>query len=112
MPDKGNFAAVVQPIPVPRQRFSHIHVDIVGPLPVSREGFRYLFTIIDRSSRLLEAVPLANIETETCRDALVSQWVARFGGLAHLTPGNHTHTPPTSFLPQHPDKNYFSTLTR
>jgi len=78
-------AAALQPIPVPRQRFSHIHVDIVGPLPVSREGFRYLFTIIDRSSRLLEAVPLANVETDTCRDALISQWVARFGVPAHLT---------------------------
>jgi len=78
-------AAALQPIPVPQQRFSHIHVDIVGPLPVSREGFRYLFTIIDRSSRLLEAVPIANVETETCRDALISQWVARFGVPARLT---------------------------
>jgi len=77
--------AALQPIPVPQQRFSHIHVDIVGPLPVSREGFCYLFTIIDRSSRLLEAMPLANVKTETCRDALINQWVARFGVPAHLT---------------------------
>jgi IS30 family transposase len=74
-------AAALQPIPVPRQWFSHIHMDIV----VSREGFHYLFTIIGRSSRMLEAVPLANIETETCRDALINQWVARFGIPAHLT---------------------------
>jgi hypothetical protein len=78
-------AAAVQPIPVPQQRFSHIHVDIVGPLPISKEGFRYLFTIINRSSRMLEAVPLTIIETETCRDTLISQWVARFGVPAHLT---------------------------
>jgi len=78
-------AAAVQPIPVPEQRFSHIHVDIVGPFPVSREGFRYLFTMIDRSNRMLEAVPLANIETETCRDSLINQWVARFGVPDHLT---------------------------
>ena len=82
--------AALQPIPVPQQRFSHIHVDIVGPLPVSREGFRYLFTIMDRSCRLLEAVPLTNIETETCRDALISQWVARFG-TPHLRPGRPVH---------------------
>ncbi len=44
-------AAAIQPIPVPQQRFSHIHIDIVGPLPVSKEGYRYLFTIIDRASR-------------------------------------------------------------
>jgi len=55
----------VQLIPVPQQRFSHIHVNIMGPLPVSKEGFRYLFTIINRSRRMLEAVPLTNIETET-----------------------------------------------
>jgi len=78
-------AAAVQPIPVPQQRFSHIQVDIMGPLPVSRGGFRYLFNIVDRSSRMLEAVPLTNIETETCRDALISQWVACFGVPAHLT---------------------------
>ena len=37
----------VQHIPVPGRRFSHIHVDLVGPLPQS-DGFSYLFTIIDR----------------------------------------------------------------
>jgi hypothetical protein len=39
-----------QHIPVPSRRFSHIHVDLVGPLPASK-GFTYLFTIIDRTSR-------------------------------------------------------------
>jgi len=52
---------------------------------ITKEGFQYLFTIIDRSSRMLEAVPLTNIETETCRNALISQWIARFGVPAHLT---------------------------
>ena len=36
--------------PVPRQHFSHIHVVLVEPLPASREGFLYLFTIIDKSA--------------------------------------------------------------
>jgi len=78
-------AAAKQPIQVPQQLFSHIHVDLVGPLPVFRKGYRYLFTIIHRSSRMLEAVPLANIKMETCRDALINQWVACFGVPAYLT---------------------------
>ncbi len=41
-------AAATQSIPVPEQRFTHLHVDLVGPLPTSAEGFKYLFTIIDR----------------------------------------------------------------
>jgi transposase InsO family protein len=71
-------AAAVQPIPVPTQRFSHIHVDFVGPLTTSKEGFRYLFTIINRSSRWLEAIPLASMDIDICMEALISNWVARF----------------------------------
>jgi len=70
---------VIQPIPVHTQRFSHIHVDFMGPLTVSKEGFRYLFTIIDQSSRWLEAIPLTSMETDTCLEALISNWIARFG---------------------------------
>jgi hypothetical protein len=41
-------AADIAQIPVPNHRFSHVHVDLVGPLPTSVEGFRYLFTLVDR----------------------------------------------------------------
>ncbi len=34
--------AAVQPIPIPGRRFSHVHVDLEGPLPVSKEGYKYL----------------------------------------------------------------------
>ena len=40
----------------PDDRFEHIHVDLVGPLP-SSEGHTYLFTILDRFSRWPEALP-------------------------------------------------------
>jgi transposase InsO family protein len=78
-------AAAIEPIPVPRHRFSHIHVDLVGPLPVSAEGYTYLFTVIDRSTRWLEAVPVKNMEARTCADALVNTWVSRFGVPAVVT---------------------------
>jgi Integrase core domain len=78
-------AAAVVPIPVPKQRFSHIHVDLVGPLPVSAEGYAYLFTVIDCSTRWLEAVPIKNMEARTCADALVDTWISRFGVPAVIT---------------------------
>jgi cleavage and polyadenylation specificity factor subunit 1 len=31
--------ASVQPIPIPARRFSHVHVDMVGSLPASEDGF-------------------------------------------------------------------------
>jgi len=69
----------VQAIPVPARKFSHVHVDLVGPLPASSEGHVYLLTIIDRSTKWFEAVPLKNMEASTCVDAFISSWVARFG---------------------------------
>jgi len=43
--------APIQQIEVPARRFSHVHVDIVGPLPVSAAGHSHVFTMIDRSTR-------------------------------------------------------------
>ncbi len=51
-------AAPLQPIAIPRRRFSHVHVDLVGLLPVAATGETYLFTIIDRTSRWLEVATL------------------------------------------------------
>jgi cleavage and polyadenylation specificity factor subunit 1 len=78
-------AAPVVPIPIPSLRFSHLHMDIVGPLPVSSEGFRYVLTIIDRSTRWLEVFPLKDIEAASIADCFIRQWVPRFGIPAKIT---------------------------
>jgi transposase InsO family protein len=78
-------AAPVQPIQVPARRFSHIHVDLVGPLLVAADGSSYLLTIIDRTTRWLEAVPLRNMETSTCVEALITTWVSRYGVPSNIT---------------------------
>jgi IS30 family transposase len=65
-------------IAVPHRRFEHIHVDLVGPLPQS-SGFSYLFTVVDRTTRWPEAVPLSNIAAADCAAALFTGWIQRFG---------------------------------
>jgi transposase InsO family protein len=62
----------------PTQRFSHLHIDLVGPLPTARDGYSHLFTVIDRSTRWAEAIPLRSTSAASCADALVSGWVSRF----------------------------------
>ena len=75
----------VEKMAIPEARFSHMHVDLVGPLPVTREGFIYLLTMVDRSTRWPEVVCLKNIAAETVLEAFISTWVARFGVPAQVT---------------------------
>jgi RNase H-like domain found in reverse transcriptase/Reverse transcriptase (RNA-dependent DNA polymerase)/Integrase zinc binding domain/Integrase core domain len=66
------------------RRFSHIHVDLVGPLPPS-QGFQYIFTIVDQTSRWVEAVPLASTTAVACAEALFQAWIMRYGVPAAIT---------------------------
>jgi Integrase zinc binding domain len=56
-------------VTVSERRFSHINVDLVGPLPAS-EGATYVFTVIDRNTRWFEALPLSDISAKPCASVL------------------------------------------
>jgi hypothetical protein len=102
-------------IPVPHRCFAHIHVDLVRPLPPLR-GHTYVFTIIDRTSRWPEAIPLASITAADCARALFAGWVSQFGVPATITSNrgaqftsalwagllllNIQHSPTTAYHPQ------------
>ncbi|CAH8534467.1 unnamed protein product [Dicrocoelium dendriticum] len=69
---------------VPDARFSHVHIDTVGPLPPS-SGFKYLLTCIDRYTRWPVAVPIADISAETVARNFVAHWIAHYGVPSTIT---------------------------
>ena len=46
--------------PVPGRHFSHIHVDLVGPVQVSLGSHSHMMTIIQTSTREVDVVPLSS----------------------------------------------------
>jgi hypothetical protein len=52
--------------------FSRVAIDLVGPLPVSERGHRYILTLVDFATRYPEAVALKRIDTVEVAESLVS----------------------------------------
>jgi hypothetical protein len=67
-----------QPFETPDERFSHVHLDIVGPLPDS-DGYRYLVTAVDRFTRWPMAFPVKDIHAITVAQAFLNGWIQLFG---------------------------------
>ena len=57
--------------PVITEPYEEIAMDIIGPLPRSKIGYRYALTTICMASRWPEVYPLNNIETESIANGLV-----------------------------------------
>ena len=68
----------------PRRRFGDIHVDFVGPLP-SSNGHSYLFTLMERTTRWPEAIPVRSATAEAAAETLITNWVSRFGVPDNIT---------------------------
>ncbi|BHF58862.1 hypothetical protein SprV_0100181700 [Sparganum proliferum] len=65
-------------------RFSHVHLDIAGLLPLSN-GCSYLLTYVDRFTQWPEAIPLPDIVVPTVVKAFISRWVTIFGAPSTIT---------------------------
>ncbi|UYV83545.1 hypothetical protein LAZ67_23001432 [Cordylochernes scorpioides] len=60
------------------ERFSVVHIDLIGALPPSN-GNIYCLTCIDRYTSWMEVVPLPDMKSETIARAFYENWIVRFG---------------------------------
>ena len=65
-------------LPILDEPFRRIAMDIVGPLPRSRSGNRYVLVICDYATRFPEAVPMRSIDAENVAEELLKLF-ARVG---------------------------------
>ena len=70
--------APLVPLPIIDELFSRIAMDIVGPLPRSRSGNKYVLVLCDYATRYPEAIPLKSIDASHVAEELVKLF-ARVG---------------------------------
>ncbi len=58
-------------VPIAGEPFSHLIVDIVGPLPRTKSGNQFLLTIMDQTTRFPEAIPLKKVTAKVVSQALL-----------------------------------------
>ncbi|MCP3923407.1 MAG: transposase family protein, partial [Desulfobacterales bacterium] len=64
---------------VTKKPFEILHIDVVGPMPVTPDGNRYLVTMRDRFSGFVRAIPVSSASARNCALVLVSEWFNLFG---------------------------------
>ena len=73
--DKKIIRPDLKPMPVLAPRLHDISLDIVGPLTPSN-NFRYLLTIVDRTSRYFAAVPMVSATSSKACRAFLEGWAS------------------------------------
>jgi transposase InsO family protein len=56
-----------------------VTTDIVGPLPRTPRGNKYILTVMDCFTKWLEVYPIPDQTAETCAAKLLDEYIGRFG---------------------------------
>ncbi len=65
--------------PRPTRCFAEVSLDVVGPLPVTSSGMKYILVIQDRLSRWISFVHMSNTSAETTTRLFLKEWVCVYG---------------------------------
>ena len=68
---KDKARAPLQPLQCEDEPFSKVAFDLVGPLPKSKSGFRYVLTMMDLFTKYPAAVPLKRVDNTTVIEAMM-----------------------------------------
>lgn len=61
-----------------------VAMDILGPLPVTQSGHKYILVISDYFTKWTEAYPMKDMEATTVARLLVKEFICRFGAPQYL----------------------------
>ena len=68
----------------PSEAFQKVAIDIVGPLPETENGNKYILTTQDQLTKFCTAYPLSDTSSTTIADIIINKFIYTFGSPAEL----------------------------
>ena len=65
-----------------------VHLDLAGPLPTSKEGYKYILRIADNFSAFVIVIAIKGKTHEKVMEAFTNNWTYRIGLLEYLVSDN------------------------
>ena len=81
--------APLHPLPVITEPFHKLAFDLVGPLPRTKRGHKFILTTMDYGTKFPDAVPLRKVDAETVATAMVDIF-SRYGPPREILPDRGT----------------------
>ena len=92
----------LEQLPAPSKRFSHLQIDLVGPLNPACEGNNVLLTLIDRWTGWTDAFPMTMhgdaANARACAKVLRRRWIAMRGVSDVITSDRGPHFVPDMWI--------------
>lgn len=76
--DRHRHPVPLNPLPV-EEVFSRLHIDILGPLPKTKEGYQYCLVIVDSFSKWCESFAMRTQEAAEVASILYNEIFTRYG---------------------------------
>ena len=72
------------------EKFQLVSIDICGPFPKSERGNRFIMTVVDHFSKMVQAYCMPDHQASTVARELVQGWISQFGAMKELLSDNGT----------------------
>lgn len=79
------------------QPWERVAIDVAGPFPRSHNGSKYILVVMDYFSKWVEVYPMPNQEAPTVAQALIENWISRYGVPIELHSDQGTNFESTCF---------------
>jgi transposase InsO family protein len=80
-PPQRKHQGTMSPLPAPEKPCEWWTIDIVGPLPETKNGNKFVVVMVDRFSKVKRIVPWKCMPSAEDIITIVEQWIVRFHGL-------------------------------